>query len=1347
MTPDLKPNSPPDSVSQERNGHSPEVKAMPEPGASNGSANSTEPKLPYRGKSIQGSPRYAPKNLVVTHKSSFPLARWFNNLSVRNKQLLGLITSEMISVLGLVGVGSLLMISAGRAQLAQQSKAELEVVEIKYNIKINQMGFGFRGQSDNAAIIRVAENNAVNYAPSLRQIEQVRGILQNEVQARNIEYATLIGRDGKIIVGANADRTGETLDPYGLVSRVLKDPQQIKVSEQVTWEELQKENPPLPDGFSGEDALIRYTVTPVFGADNPDQVVGVLLSGDIVNQKLPIVEETLEVFGTGYSGIYSYREQDDSFALATSVDRETKGADLETNAPLASLNILQRAVKANEGETVVRRIREPGGNTYTVSARAIRDLNGDPMAVLVRGTSETALNALIGNSLKWQFGIATLAILSDILIARLLGRSVVNPLRRLQRATESFAAGDRRARAEVYARDEVGQVASAFNELASTLTASEVALRSQADTETRSAQRANLLAELTSRIRQTLDADEILSTSVDSVREVMAADRVVIYRFDRDLKSGTLTAESVGRGWARAKGQSIEDPLTPEAIERFRTGKVSWINDLNSARLSHCHCDILERLEVKANLVAPILVGEDLIGLICVHQCGNPRQWLQEEIDFIQQIATQIGYALGQALLLAQQKRSTERQQQLTLLVTQMRESLERDKIFRTVAQGARLAINTDRVLVFMFDPQWQGTIVAESVDGNWPTALGSQISDPCFAERYVEQYRQGRVQATDNIATAGLTECHLKQLKPMQVQANLVAPIVVREQLLGLLIAHECKGPRNWDPIDINFLKQVAGQLGFALEQADLFRQQELANQRERQLNELVTQIRRPDQPEGVMHAAVNQFRYVLNTDRVVIYRFLDDWTGTVVAESVGDPTQKILGATVNDPMREGLIERYRNGRVRVMNDIYAENLTKCHQDILEGFSIRACLVAPIIQNGQLTDILCVHQCDGPRQWSPDEVDLTTQFAIQLGFALEQVNLFSQREKARQDAESLSEERRQRQEALQMQLLNLLSDVEGAAQGDLTVRADVTAGEIGTVADFFNSIVENLRQIVTQVKDSATQVNLALGANENAIRTLAVEASQQAEKTTQTLSSVEVMTQSISQVAFQAQQAATVAKSASDTANMGGEAMDLTVQNIINLRETVGETAKKVKRLGESSQQISKVVSLINQIAMQTNLLAINAGIEAARAGQEGQGFAAVAEEVGELAARSAAATQEIERIVETIQRETSDVVAAIEQNTSQVVESTRRVETAKMSLSQMVQVSRQIDELMQTISGATASQVATAEQVASLMQQIAEVSNRTSTSSLQVSEALKQTVDVAQTLQDSMATFKVDG
>ncbi len=179
---------------------------------------------------------------------------------------------------------------------------------------------------------------------------------------------------------------------------------------------------------------------------------------------------------------------------------------------------------------------------------------------------------------------------------------------------------------------------------------------------------------------------------------------------------------------------------------------------------------------------------------------------------------------------------------------------------------------------------------------------------------------------------------------------------------------------------------------------------------------------------------------------------------------------------------------------------------------------------------------------------------------------------------------------------------------------------------------------------------------------------------------------------------------------------------------------------------MGESSQQISHVVGLINQIAMQTNFLAINAGLEAARSGVEGEGFAILVEEVASLATRCADATQEIEQIVEKIQRETNEVVTAMELGTNQVVEGTSIVENAKNSLSQILTVSQQIDDLVKSIFLATESHVETSQAVSKLMQDIFQLSELTSNYSRQASQSLKQTVAISQELQATVETFKIN-
>jgi methyl-accepting chemotaxis protein len=668
--------------------------------------------------------------------------------------------------------------------------------------------------------------------------------------------------------------------------------------------------------------------------------------------------------------------------------------------------------------------------------------------------------------------------------------------------------------------------------------------------------------------------------------------------------------------------------------------------------------------------------------------------------------------------------------------------------LFDQAVQQAKKQLNADRVVIYGFEPDLSGSIVAEAVDPGWPRALSDRISDPCIPGKILEEYKKGRIVPNSDIRATKYSPAHLQLLNRLQVKANLVVPVIAADTLLGLLVAHQCSGPREWQEPEIEYLSQLATQIGLSLTGVSLAAQKQAVAERAQQLNEIISRVRESLKVEEIYHAAVTGVRETLKTDRVIVYLFDADWQGTIVAESVGSDWPKALGANIADPcFADQYVQKYKRGRVKAVENIYDEGLTQCYLGQLEPFKVKANLVAPIMVDGQLLGLLVAHQCSSTRPWQESEINFFKQVAIQVGFALDQAALLEQREQARIFAEMVSQEQRREKEALQLQLLELLSDVEGAARGDLTVRADVTVGEIGTVADFFNAVIESLRGIVTQVKKAATQVNTSLGENEGAIRQLSAEALKQAEDTTRTLDSVEQMTHSIQQVAENARQAAAVARTASTTAEAGGMAMDRSVQNILSLRQTVAETAKKVKRLGESSQQISKVVSLINQIALQTNLLAINAGIEAARAGEEGQGFAVVAEEVGELAARSAAATKEIEKIVENIQQGTSEVVEAMELGTTQVVEGTHLVEDAKQSLSKILEVSRQIDTLVQSISSATVSQVETSQAVTELMKEIAKVSERTSNSTRQVSGSLKETVGIAQELQASVGTFKVGG
>lgn len=343
-------------------------------------------------------------------------------------------------------------------------------------------------------------------------------------------------------------------------------------------------------------------------------------------------------------------------------------------------------------------------------------------------------------------------------------------------------------------------------------------------------------------------------------------------------------------------------------------------------------------------------------------------------------------------------------------------------------------------------------------------------------------------------------------------------------------------------------------------------------------------------------------------------------------------------------------------------------------------------------------------------------------------------------------EAQRKAEEQEQAKEDLQRQVIRLLDDVEGAARGDLTVQAEVTADVLGAVADSFNLTIQNLREIVQQVKDAARKVTKGSTDSESFARALSSDALRQAEELAVTLNSVQVMTDSIQRVAEAAREAEDVAHSASATALKGGEAVERTVAGILQIRETVAETTRKVKRLAESSQEISKIVALISQIASRTNLLALNASIEAARAGEAGRGFAIVADEVRQLADRSAKALKEIEQIVLQIQSETSSVMIAMEEGTQQVIDGTKRAEQAKRSLEDIIQVSNRIDALVRSIKADTVEQTETSRAVAQVMQSVELTAQETSQEAQRVSSALQNLVGVARDLLTSVERFRVE-
>ena len=342
--------------------------------------------------------------------------------------------------------------------------------------------------------------------------------------------------------------------------------------------------------------------------------------------------------------------------------------------------------------------------------------------------------------------------------------------------------------------------------------------------------------------------------------------------------------------------------------------------------------------------------------------------------------------------------------------------------------------------------------------------------------------------------------------------------------------------------------------------------------------------------------------------------------------------------------------------------------------------------------------------------------------------------------------AEHRASEMEQAKEELQRQVIHLLDDVEGAAKGDLTVEAKVSADILGAVADAFNLTIQNLRDILRQVKQAARQVNQ--GATDSAAfaRNNSSESLRMAEELAVTLQSVQMMNDSIQRVAENAGTAETVARKASLTALKGGEAVERTVTGVLGIRETVSDTARKVKRLAEASQEISKIVAVISQISSRTNLLALNASLQAARAGEAGRGFAVVAEEVRQLADRSAKSLKEIERIVSQIQGETGSVMTAMEEGIQQVLDVAEKSEQAKRGLDEIIEVSNHIDQLVQSITADTVQQKENSQAVAHVMQSVEMTAQATSHESQRVAGSLQKLVAISRDLLASVEKFRID-
>ncbi len=328
-----------------------------------------------------------------------------------------------------------------------------------------------------------------------------------------------------------------------------------------------------------------------------------------------------------------------------------------------------------------------------------------------------------------------------------------------------------------------------------------------------------------------------------------------------------------------------------------------------------------------------------------------------------------------------------------------------------------------------------------------------------------------------------------------------------------------------------------------------------------------------------------------------------------------------------------------------------------------------------------------------------------------------------------------------------QQAIMRLLDEISSLGEGDLTVKASVTEDMTGAIADAINYAVDELRNLVTTINDATVQVSASTQETQATALQLAEAAGHQSDQINTASERINEIAVSIDQVSRNSTESAEVAQKSVLIATEGAGVVRETIRGMDQIRDQIQETSKRIKRLGESSQEIGSVVELINDISEQTNILALNAAVQAASAGEAGRGFAVVADEVQRLAERTSGATRRIESLVQTIQADTNEAVSSMEQTTAEVVSGARLAEDAGTALGEIERVSKDLNDLIRNISGAAQQQSAAATDITQTMGVIRQITSQTSLGAGQTAESIGHLAQLAADLRRSVADFKLPG
>ncbi|MEO0839392.1 MAG: GAF domain-containing protein [Cyanobacteria bacterium J06643_5] len=562
--------------------------------------------------------------------------------------------------------------------------------------------------------------------------------------------------------------------------------------------------------------------------------------------------------------------------------------------------------------------------------------------------------------------------------------------------------------------------------------------------------RQRALIEVVGNIRSSLDTKFIFDTTTQELCKLLNLERAAIFQFNQDW-SGEFISHfaTVESQWNTTNpfGKNLvwqDTHLQETKGGRYRNNESFAVNDIYKAGHARCHLDILEQFKIRAYALVPIFIGPKLWGLLAAYQHSSPRKWLDYEVEFLTQVGGQLGVAIQQADFLQQSKqqaialeKSIARQRTLTDVVTKIRSFSNTDLILETTCQEVCKLLQVERVGVYRFNSDWSGEFVSNfgipQISWTDVNPFGKNLfwKDTHLQETKGGRYRYNESFAVNDIYEAGHVRCHLDILEQFKIRAYALTPIFVGQKLWGLLAAYQHTSTREWQNLEVEFLAQVANQLGVAIQSADLLSQTQFRADEQRQyaqqqqiLFDVVAKIRESLDLETIFKTTAQEIRRSIRADRVAVFRFDESdkyQTGKFIAEDVLSEFKTANGTLFEDYcFGKNYVPQYTQGKVLTVSNIYKAGYDDCYIDSLENLEIKAYILIPLMEGKKLWGLLCVHQCSRPRNWKDEEIKFVTQVAAQLSVALRQANLLG---KTREQAEQLTQTLKDLQKA-QIQMI-----------------------------------------------------------------------------------------------------------------------------------------------------------------------------------------------------------------------------------------------------------------------------------------------------------------------------------